>query len=151
MLGLDSSPNMLHRRRACALPSAQFRSVADASTWVPGQGVDLVFANAIYQWVPDHLSVLPKVLAALPPGGVLAVQMPDNMAEPSHRLMREIAASGPWAEAAQKRMRRADAAAAGPCLLRRAEAVREAGSDAIWHTAYNLRAGRTALRRSSNG
>ncbi len=25
--------------------------------------------------------------------------MPDNLAEPTHRLMREVAASGPWAEA----------------------------------------------------
>jgi trans-aconitate 2-methyltransferase len=57
-----------------------------------------VFANAIYQWVPDHLVQLPKVLAALGEGGCLAVQMPDNMAEPSHELMRQVAADGPWAE-----------------------------------------------------
>jgi trans-aconitate 2-methyltransferase len=30
-------------------------------------------------------------------GGTLAVQVPDNLDEPSHRLMREIAAAGPWA------------------------------------------------------
>jgi trans-aconitate 2-methyltransferase len=27
----------------------------------------------------------------------LAVQMPDNLDEPAHRLMREVAADGPWA------------------------------------------------------
>jgi trans-aconitate 2-methyltransferase len=27
----------------------------------------------------------------------LAVQMPDNLDEPAHRLMRELAANGPWA------------------------------------------------------
>jgi len=93
--GLDSSPNMLAEARK-RLPAATFAE-ADATTWTPAPGTDLVFANAIYQWVPDHLTQLPKVLAALPEGGVLAVQMPDNMAEPSHRLMREVAAEGPWA------------------------------------------------------
>jgi len=32
------------------------------------------------------------------PGGALAFQMPDNLDEPSHVLMRETAAEGPWAE-----------------------------------------------------
>ena len=93
-IGLDSSPNMLKDARA-RLPSVTF-DTADANSWTPGPEVDLVFANAIYQWVPGRLEVLPNVLAAMPPGGVLAVQMPDNLEEPSHRLMRETAAAGPW-------------------------------------------------------
>ena len=56
-----------------------------------------MFANATYQWVPDHFAQLPRVLAALKPGAVLAVQMPDNRAEPTHRLMVEVADGGPWA------------------------------------------------------
>lgn len=94
--GLDSSPAMLEEARK-RLPKARFAE-ADAATWVPEQGTDLVFANAIYQWVPNHLDVLPRVLEALGQGGCLAVQMPDNLAEPTHRLMREVAAEGPWAE-----------------------------------------------------
>src|SRR3569833_2144240 len=94
--GLDSSPAMLEEARK-RLPRARFAQ-ADAATWVPEQGTDLVFANAIYQWVPNHLDVLPRVLEALGQGGCLAVQMPDNLAEPTHRLMREVAAEGPWAE-----------------------------------------------------
>ncbi len=46
--GLDNSPNMLAEARK-RLPSARFAE-ADASTWVPEPGTDLVFANAIYQW-----------------------------------------------------------------------------------------------------
>ncbi len=30
-------------------------------------------------------------------GGSLAVQMPDNLDEPAHQLMREVATDGPWA------------------------------------------------------
>ena len=32
------------------------------------------------------------------PGGVLAVQMPNNFGEPSHKLLRAIAEQGPWAD-----------------------------------------------------
>ena len=95
-VGLDSSPAMLEEARR-RLPQATF-ALADAATWMPEASTDLVFANAIYQWVPDHLEVLPKMLAAMREGACLAVQMPDNLAEPTHRLMREVAASGPWAE-----------------------------------------------------
>ena len=96
LTGLDSSPNMLAEARK-RLPDAHF-GLADANAWTPDPATDLVFANAIYQWVPGHLGVLPKVLAAMSEGGCLAVQMPDNMAEPSHVLMREVAADGAWAD-----------------------------------------------------
>jgi trans-aconitate 2-methyltransferase len=33
----------------------------------------------------------------LAPGGVLAIQMPDNWQEPSHRLMRDVAREPAWA------------------------------------------------------
>ena len=40
--------------------------------------------------------MLRRLLEALPQGGVLAVQMPDNTREPALALMREVAGSGPW-------------------------------------------------------
>ena len=95
VLGFDNSPAMLEEART-RLPAARFET-ADAATWLPAADVDLVFANATYQWVPDHFEQLPQVLAALKPGAVLAVQMPDNRAEATHRLMVEVADGGPWA------------------------------------------------------
>ena len=95
LLGIDTSPNMV-RQASERLPTARFE-VADVATWVPPAGTDLVFGNAVFQWVPDHPTVLARHLEALPEGGVLAVQMPDNVAEPSHVLMAETAANGPWA------------------------------------------------------
>lgn len=94
VIGLDNSPAMLEEARR-RLPNVRFE-VANADTWLPDADVDLVFANAIYQWIPRHLEQLPRVLAALPAGATLAVQMPDNLAEPTHRLMREVAVEGPW-------------------------------------------------------
>lgn len=129
--GLDSSPAMLEEARK-RLPGLDF-SLADANAWVPDGQTDLVFANAIYQWVPGHLGQLPRVVAALPPGGVLAVQMPDNLAEPSHTLMRAVAAAGPWAG------RLADAARLPlPSVRDYYDAIRPVASRVdIWHTAYN--------------
>lgn len=62
-----------------------------------GAAFDVILANAVLQWVPDHVKVFPALVARLVPGGGLAVQMPDNLEEPAHRLMRELAADGPWA------------------------------------------------------
>ena len=95
--GLDSSSEMLAAARK-RLPHVAFVE-ADVATWRPQAPVDLLFANATFQWVPDHQQVLKRLFAALSSGGVLAVQMPDNVAtEPSHTLMRAVAAEAPWAE-----------------------------------------------------
>lgn len=131
IVGLDNSPAMLEEARR-RLPGVRFES-ADADVWVPDGNVDLVFANAIYQWVPRHLEQLPRILEALPRGATLAVQMPDNLAEPTHRLMREVASAGPWGE-------RLAGAARDPLPAARVyyEALRPmAGRLDIWRTAYH--------------
>ena len=92
--GLDTSPEMLAAARK-RLPAIVFAE-ADIAGWSPPRPVDLLFANAVFQWVPDHLAVIERLLAALPDGGVFAMQVPDNLGEPSHLLMRRVAAAGPW-------------------------------------------------------
>ena len=95
VVGLDSSPDMLHQARE-RLPGCIFEE-ADLATWRPDARTDLLFANAVFQWVPDHPNVLARLVKALPQGGVLAVQMPDNTNEPALALMREVAERGPYA------------------------------------------------------
>jgi trans-aconitate 2-methyltransferase len=95
VIGLDSSRDMLRKARE-RLPKCTFIE-ADIATWAPEPRTDLLFANAAFHWLPDHPRVLRRLLEALPAGGVLAVQMPDNTREPCHALQREVAASGPWA------------------------------------------------------
>jgi trans-aconitate 2-methyltransferase len=97
ILGIDSSEAMVRSARE-RLPKCQFE-IADASTWQPSTAPDLVFANALLQWLPDHEALVPRLFRLLAPGGVLAVQMPDNLDEPSHRLMREVATDSRWASA----------------------------------------------------
>jgi len=100
VIGMDSSPDMLRQARE-RLPDCTFIA-GDLATWMPEQGTDLLFGNAVFQWVPDHPKVLARLLQSLPAGGVLAVQMPDNTNEPALLLMEKVAASGPWAAAIAK-------------------------------------------------
>jgi trans-aconitate 2-methyltransferase len=95
VIGLDSSPDMLRQARG-RLPRCSFVE-ADLATWMPPARTDLLFGNAVFQWVPDHPAVLQRLLRALPEGGVLAVQMPDNTNEPALVLMEEVARRGPYA------------------------------------------------------
>ncbi|PYE86565.1 trans-aconitate 2-methyltransferase [Phyllobacterium leguminum] len=94
--GFDSSPDMIEKARA-RLPKLHFK-VGDVADWTPNGDVDLLFSNAVFQWVPDHVTQLARLFDALKPGAVLAVQMPDNLAEPTHRLMSEVAGDARWAE-----------------------------------------------------
>ena len=109
IVGIDSSPDMIAAARK-RLPDIAFE-IADIVGW-GGSNFDVILANAVIQWIPDHESLLPALIARLAPGGALAVQTPDNLDEPSHRLMREVAADGPWAsklaDAAKARATRRD-------------------------------------------
>jgi trans-aconitate 2-methyltransferase len=99
--GLDSSPDMIAAARA-RLPKLHFDE-GDIARWAEsndarnGARFDVVLANAVLHWLPDHASLFPALLRKLAPGGCLAVQMPDNLDDPAHRLMRDVAASIPSA------------------------------------------------------
>jgi trans-aconitate 2-methyltransferase len=94
VVGIDNSPAMLASARE-RLPGLAFEA-ADIQTWQPVQPPDLIYSNATLQWVAGHEQLLPRLFASLAPGGVLAVQMPDNRDEPTHRLMRDVASQAPW-------------------------------------------------------
>ncbi len=103
MIGIDSSPEMIEAARK-RLSSITFE-LADIATWKSDQHYDLLFANASLQWLPDHEHLFPQLLSMLRPNGVLAIQIPDNLFEPSHALMRETAESGPWVNKLTKQPR----------------------------------------------
>ncbi|HEY1856799.1 trans-aconitate 2-methyltransferase [Acidocella sp.] len=93
--GLDSSPDMIEAARK-RLPALRFE-VAAIEAWNEAGPFDAILANAVLQWLPEHATLLPRLIGKLAPGASLAVQMPDNLDEPAHRLMRDVAADGPWA------------------------------------------------------
>lgn len=145
VIGVDNAPDMLEaaRRRLPGVPffeadigpadigPADSGPAADGD-WRSEGPFDLLFANAVLQWVPDHAVLLPALVEALAPGGVLAIQMPDNLDQPSHRLMREVAGAGPWAArlAGVERFRLASVEAYYDMLIPHVSRVD------IWHTIY---------------
>jgi trans-aconitate 2-methyltransferase len=94
LMGMDNSPSMLAAARE-ALRDAVFVE-GDAACWNPPEPADLLFANAVLQWLPDHDRLFSRLFGQLKPGGVMAVQMPRNFDRPSHTLMMETAKAGPW-------------------------------------------------------
>jgi trans-aconitate 2-methyltransferase len=94
IVGIDSSPAMI-KKAAETLSGVSFQ-LADVANWQPSSHTDLIFSNALFQWVPSHISELRRILGKLRPGARLAVQLPDNLAEPSHALMAELADLPEW-------------------------------------------------------
>ncbi|KRP55903.1 trans-aconitate 2-methyltransferase [Pseudomonas trivialis] len=94
VIGMDSSEDMLLDARQ-RLPALDFE-LADIGVWNPARQFDVILANASLQWLPDHARLYPHLVSHLTPGGTLAVQTPDNLAEPAHQLARDVAAQGPW-------------------------------------------------------
>lgn len=106
--GLDSSPEMIDR--APRDRGVDF-AVAQAQDF-DATGIDVLISNAMLQWVPDHPRLLARWGEEIAGGGWLAFQVPANFDAPSHRLMRELAASPRWSDKLAGVLRHADAVAA---------------------------------------
>lgn len=96
VVGLGASPRMVGAARGAHRgANLAFRRL-EATGWTPGSDVDLLVSNAMLQWVPDHMDVLAGWLDALERGAWFAAQVPGNFDAPSHRIMRDLAASPGW-------------------------------------------------------
>jgi trans-aconitate 2-methyltransferase len=89
--GVDSSAEMIGRARAQG-DGVDYR-VQDLRDWLAAaeeadQRVDVLVSHATLQWLPDHLDLLPRLLARC---DWLAVQVPGNFGEPSHTIRAELA------------------------------------------------------------
>ncbi|OAA62870.1 trans-aconitate 2-methyltransferase [Niveomyces insectorum RCEF 264] len=161
LAGVDSSPNMLAAARV-ALPGVSFEQ-ADLRTYdpaaattnpdtndggttavaaPPGSSPDLLFANAVLQWLPlaDRLPTVLRLLGTLRPGGVVAYQVPDNLKEPAQTILHAVAtgaapgtADGRWVPYLEKVHARDG--------IETPEAIYDAlvpyaASVDLWHTVY---------------
>ena len=129
--GVDDSEAMLAKAAATA-PAINWRQ-ADLATWRPDRPADLIYSNAALHWLPGHERLFPALLAALTPGGVLAVQMPRNFGARSHTAIGEAALGGPWRATLEPLLR--PAPVADPDFYYGALAPRADGLD-IWETEY---------------
>lgn len=100
VVGLDASRDMLER-----VPSGienvawQFGNIA---AWRTEEPCDVIFSNAALHWLDDHEALFRRLAGSLAPRGVLAVQMPDNWSEPSHRIPAAVLAEGDFSEVSRR-------------------------------------------------
>ena len=98
VLGVDNSAEMI--AEASRLAAASHRQAAVRAAGRAGleaeRPVDVIVSNALLQWIPDHEVLLTRWAGWLADGGWLAAQIPANYDEPTHRLLRELAASARW-------------------------------------------------------
>jgi trans-aconitate 2-methyltransferase len=123
---LDSSAEMVAAARDRGVDARR----ADVVDWTPPPDTDVVVTNAVLQWVPEHRDLLPRWVAALPPGAQLAMQVPGNFGAPSHVTVRELAAEPRW-----NLTLRGDESVAMPAGY--ATLLADAGAEAdVWETTY---------------
>jgi trans-aconitate 2-methyltransferase len=96
VVGIDSSDEMLAKARGQAGGPRISFAKGDLTRFEPTLPPSILYSNAAYQWVEGHIDYCPGLVKLLPSGGQLAIQMPRNHEAPSHALMREAAAAGPW-------------------------------------------------------
>ncbi len=84
VVGLDSSRAMLEEARATETDIDWI--LGDIADWNPSIEYALVFSNAALHWVDDHQSLFRRLTMAVASGGILAIQVPDNWAEPTHSI-----------------------------------------------------------------
>ncbi|KAF4456337.1 trans-aconitate 2-methyltransferase [Fusarium austroafricanum] len=98
--GFDSSADMIRKAKE-TLPDVSFE-VADLLSYKPDAPVDVLFSNAVFQWLPNgrRIEIIKQLFENVAPGGSFAFQIPYNMNEPSHALMTETADTPnmPWSE-----------------------------------------------------
>ncbi len=94
IIGLDNSSEMLEKARA-AHPNIEWIK-ANLEEWVPDEPFDLLYSNAVLQWVKGHDTVFPDLLKWVKPGGYIAIQMPRNFKARSHTTVYETIHDGKW-------------------------------------------------------
>jgi trans-aconitate 2-methyltransferase len=92
--GLDSSLAMLERARQNST-DIEWR-VGDIQTWSEYDRFDLIFANPSLHWIADHETLMPRLIAALKPAGILAFQVPALYDQPAAQAVNELANTSSW-------------------------------------------------------
>lgn len=92
--GVDSSPDMLARARAGG--GRVTWTQGDVAAFASDPPADLLFTNAVFNWVPGHDVVLPRLMQSVRPGGLLALQMPRIYDQAAQRTITDLVREDPW-------------------------------------------------------
>ena len=93
VIGVDASEVMLAQARE--LHPDKIWIQADLTDWAPDAKADVLYSNAVFQWLQDHDILLPGLAANVREGGILAFQLPRNWNAPSHAIIHELVATNP--------------------------------------------------------
>jgi trans-aconitate 2-methyltransferase len=132
IVGIDSSADMLADARASGIKAGW--ALANFDTWSPDAPADLIYANAAFQWSDDPVGLTVRLARTLAPGGVIALQVPQNFDQPSHVEVRKVVDAGEWREKLIG-ARQYDPGFAKTCDYARALAAFAPSLD-IWTTEY---------------
>ena len=93
--GIDISAAMLAKSAQFESPGLRFerKEIAD---WRAGGPLDLIFSNAVLQFVPGHSALFERWRGFLAPGGQMAIHIPANQDYPTHRVAVELATEAPY-------------------------------------------------------
>lgn len=96
IIGIDNSSQMIEAAKR-AHPEQNWL-LADVSQWTSTHPVNLIYSNAALQWLPDHGSLLPRLLRMVAAGGALAFQIPSSTFATVRTLIDDISNRPAWSE-----------------------------------------------------
>lgn len=94
IVGLDSSRGMIDKAREND-PDGNW-VIADVMTWQTDGRYDVVFSNAVLQWLGDQKQAITRLFGLVREGGALAVQVPQIGASPLHRALLAVSSRPEW-------------------------------------------------------
>jgi trans-aconitate 2-methyltransferase len=128
---IDSSAEMVEAARARGIDAR----LGDVRGFSPAQDTDVVVCNSVLHWVPEHQDLLRDWVRRLGVGAWLAAQMPGNFAMPSHRAIRELAATSRWERVLGRDVTRGEDAVSAPTVY--ADLLVDRGCEVdAWETTY---------------
>jgi len=89
ILGIDSSPAMIEKARK-DYPNQEWK-VIDAGIDEIKDKFDIVFSNAVIQWIPNHYSLFKKIKKIVAPNGLIAMQLPLFFEMPLGQIIAKVA------------------------------------------------------------
>ena len=95
--GIDNSPAMLEKASISNKSIHWVLCDADGDLSHLGN-FDIIFSNAVFQWIPQNKVFIPKLFKMLNRNGVLAAQIPYVQEMPIHKIIMDLVSGPKWSE-----------------------------------------------------